>query len=332
MTIWAFKGSNDKENDEFISESVRNGISRFGWSYGDFADLNFIKTKTWDSMSDHEKDVWSNSNFLLEIEKGDWIVHINIPDKGMCLAGQVSEVYKFETENNKRGDFRHLISLDKSTIIEFDRNDENVLPIINSRLKLMGRYWRINNVTEFLETIENLKLNRVSGKKKDETPGIFHLKQELNPMYKDLTAKIQKNHPAGKLEALIADVFRKIPSVINVNENGKHKGWGSDYGADLIVTFKSGLPIDGLEKQEILVVQVKSYIGEHWETNAVTQIKEAIEVYHASAGMLLTTAEKTERLVQQIDQLSTDLEKPIALVAGEDVAKFVMRNGVDILL
>jgi len=159
MTIWVFKGSNVKENDEFISESARNGISRFGWSYGDFADLNFIKTKTWNSMSDDEKDVWSHSNFLLEIEKGDWIVHVNIPDWGICLAGQVSEVYKFEKENNKLGDFRHLISLDKSTIIEFDRNDKNVLPIIKSRLKLRGRYWRIYYVEEFLETIKIIREN-----------------------------------------------------------------------------------------------------------------------------------------------------------------------------
>lgn len=88
-------------------------------------------------------------------------------------------------------------------------------------------------------------------------------------MLKEITIKIQKAHPAGKLESFITEVFRKIPIVTDVYEHGKHKGWGTDNGVDLIVTYKTGFTFSNLEKEEKLVVQVKSFTGQHSETNAV---------------------------------------------------------------
>ena len=158
-----------------------------------------------------------------------------------------------------------------------------------------------------------------------------------------ITEKIYKTHPAGHLEGLIAEVFRKIPKVENVREHGKHKGWKTDNGADLIVTYKSGLSISNLEKDEILVVQVKSYGGQHWETNAIRQVEDAIKEFNANAGMLITTAESTPDLEKAIEDLSNKLSKPISeggldrdvpvsLIAGQDVAKFVLRHGGELIL
>lgn len=75
---------------------------------------------------------------------------------------------------------------------------------------------------------------------------------------------------------------------------------------------------------EKMVIQIKSYEGEHWETRAVDQIKEAINQFEADAGMLITTGEKTEHLQKAIDDLSAKIEKPVALLAGEDLARFVL--------
>lgn len=345
MTIYALKGptSEDwtqeetKEIHKFLENSINNGISRFGWSYCDEADLTKLKNKPWHEMTDVEKDCWSQGNFLLGVEKGDWVVHINLPYWGACMAGQVIEPYSFEEDDNDFEDFRHLLKLDKNTIVEFERNDDEVLPIISSRLKLMGRYWTIQYVDEFLETIQNVKAETL-GKKEEESVGVFYLKKDLSPLFKNITEKIQKTHPAGKLENLIAEVFRKIPNVVDVNEYGRHKGWGTDYGADLIVTYKSGLSIINLEKQEKLVVQVKSFIGQHWETNAVEQIEAAIKEFNADAGLIITTAESTNNLEKAIEDLSNKLSKsepdgglnkpiPIGLISGEEVAKFVLKFG-----
>lgn len=340
MTIWALKGPSpeayDQEEEysealEFLSNSIRKGTSRFGWGYMDTADLTKLQEKSWQEMTDKEQSCWSKANFLLEVENGDWVIHINVPYWGACFAGQVIEEYSFEQTNNEVGDFRHTLKLDPNSIVEFDRNDNEVLPIISSRLKLQGRYWRIQYVEEFLQTIQNIKAESFS-KKENESIGVFYLKQYLSPLLKDITNKIQKAHPAGKLENFIAEVLRKVPNVISVTEHGKHKGWGTDNGADLIVTYKSGLSFSNLEKEEKLVVQVKSYTGQHWATNAVEQIEDALTEFEAATGLIITTAESTENLEKAIEALSNKLNKPIGLIAGEEVAKFVLKYGGELIL
>jgi len=350
MTIYALKGPsltdyNEvdlKKTQKFLTDSIKNGVSRFGWSYTDTCDLIKLQTKSWNEINEEEKNCWAKSNFLLGIKKDDWIVHINLPYWGACLAGQVSNTYSFEQNSNEFGDYRHLLQLKKDSIFEFNRNDDKILPIINSRLKLQGRYWTIQYVDEFLQSIENLKSELIE-KKEDESVGLFYLKKDLIPLLKDITIKIQKAHPAGKLESFIAEVIRKIPNVVKVSENGKNKGWGTDHGADLIVTYKSGLSFSNLEKEEILVVQVKSYIGQHWETKAVEQIETAIKKYQANSGLIITTAESTENLEKAIEDLSNKLSKSeqeggpnkpitIGLIAGEEVAKFVLKYGGQLIL
>ena len=113
-------------------------------------------------------------------------------------------------------------------------------------------------------------------------------------------------------------------------------GWGTDHGADVIVTYTDGLPIDGLEETEsTLVIQVKSYSGEHWETNAVDQIKTAMLKFDAKAGLLITTAEKTTDLEKALDKLRTSEEvggRRISIIAGNDVARFMLKHGSELLL
>lgn len=341
MTIWALKGPSSGDYDdepgkyskvlEFLSNSIRKGTSRFGWGYVDTADLTKLQDKPWQAMTKDEQNCWSKANFLLEVKKGDWVIHINLPYWGACFAGKVIEGYSFDLNDNEDEDYGHTLKLDPSSIVEFERNDDAVLPIIGSRLKLQGRYWRIQYADEFLQTIQNIRAES-SGKKKDESVGVFYLKQDLTPLLKEITKKIQKAHPAGKLESFIAEVLRKVPNVISVTEHGKHKGWGTDNGADLIVNYKSGLSFSNLEKQEKLVVQVKSFTGEHWETNAVDQIGEALKEFDAATGLIITTAESTKNLEEAIEVLSSKLNKPIGLIAGQEVAKFVLKYGGELIL
>ena len=339
MTIWALKGpsTNDYNPEEyqqvtkFLTKSIRSGISRFGWGNFDEADLRILGHKQLQDMNEDEQLCWVKANFLIDVVPGDWVVHINLPYWGACLAAQVVSGYEFEATDNELSDYRHQLKIDTNTLVEFERNDEAVLPIINTRLKLQGNHWRINQVEDFLQTIKNLQSEDI-GKKEDESVGIFYIKNSLPPMLQSFTANIQKIHPGGKLEALIAQVFRKVPNVKNVHENGKTKGWGTDHGADLIVTYKAGLGVANLEKEELLVVQVKSYQGEHWETNAVQQTETAITKYAAHAGLIVSTAKATENLQKAIEELSKKLDKPIALIAGEDVAKFIFRYASDLVL
>jgi hypothetical protein len=339
MDIYALKGPSLDDYDpqtlksiqQFLTSSLKIGVSRFGWSYIDTADLRTLRNKPWQEMSEDEQNCWAKAHFLLGVKKGDWVVHINVPSWGACLAAQVSDPYSFAETGHDCGDFRHVVNIDTATLVDFDRNDDEVLPIISSRLKLQGRYWMIRYIGEFLQTIHNVR-EKALGKKEEESVGIFYLKKELSPLLKDITNKIQRNHPGGKLEGLIAEVLRKIPNVIDVKEHGKHKGYGTDHGADLVVTFRSGLSISNLEKQETLVVQVKSYIGQHLETSAVAQIEDGIKEFSAQSGLIVSTAASTKALEEAIETLSIKLDKPIGLIAGEEVAKFVLKYGGELLL
>jgi len=79
-------------------------------------------------------------------------------------------------------------------------------------------------------------------------------------------------------------------------------------------------------------VQVKSYTGQHWETGAVEQIETAIKKFQADAGLIITTAESIDNLEKAIEDLSNKLNKPVGLIAGEDVAKFVLKYGGQFIL
>ncbi|MCD4745362.1 MAG: restriction endonuclease [Bacteroidales bacterium] len=328
MAIWAFNTPN-KESLKFVSDSLKQGISRFGWGYIDTADIRVLGPKPWGEMTKDELLIWSKTSFLSKIKKWDWIVHINVPHWGTVTTGQVIEKYDFEIEDNEISDFRHFFKLDLKSILKFNRNSPNVHPLVSRKLKLRGKYWRVYAEKEFFETIENLKNGNVSIQE-NSTIGVHYLKNELKPFYDKITKIIHNTHPEKKLEYFLADVFENIPNVTEVKVNGS--GWGTDYGADIIVKYNSGLEILDLNKEDTLVVQVKSYEGQHWSTNAVAQIKTAIETFNADAGMIITTAKSTENIEKEIENVSSELEIPISLIAGENVAKFVLKYGKDLLI
>ena len=315
MTVWAFNKVYDPCREK-IYQSFKNGISRFGWSQKDEHNL---RNKEWSDW--HSKQL-----FLLQVKKGDWIVHINTPSKDKCIAGRVKTEYNFDEGLDCWGgkDFRHSFEIEKDTIIEFDRNDENILPTVN--LRPQYRFQRVYAVQDFLKSIDNLK-NKTVTLKGGESKEIYHLKDKTKHYLKEITNLIHNTHKSKNLERFMAKVFSKLPNVVDVNENGF--GWKTDYGADLIVTTK--LSIGNLDFENIIVVQIKSFEGEHYDLNAVEQVKTAIDKYNANAGIIITTAQKTEQLENKIQKISDDIGKPIDLIAGEDVAKFVIKYASDLI-
>ena len=319
MNIWAF---NEPSEPSFVYESAKNGISRFGWGFINSGDLLSLKTTSWEAKNKEEQTCWSKAYFLLDIRAEDWIVHINVPSWGTCTAAKVIKEYQYEKQNNTVGDFRHMIGVDPKTVISFKRNDPNILPIIQRKLKLRGRYWRIYDQTEFIRSLENVKTNAVV-LPDSISQGVYHLKNDMEGVLKNVASLIHKNHPEKKLESFIAQVLKKIPNVKEVKENGY--GYKSDFGADLIVKYQTGLTDLGFDNIETLVVQVKSFEGFHWDLSAISQLKDAVNEFSADSAMLITTADKTDQIEKAIDALSIELGKPVTLIAGLDVARLVLR-------
>lgn len=317
MKVWAFNKADEEQARELIYLSIKNGKSRFGWSQDDKHNL-----KTKDNWTENH----SRQLFLLEIMPGDWIVHINTPKWGRCIAAKVNSEYSFDDglKCDWGIDFRHYFEINVNTIVEFDRNDCNVLPTVN--LNPRQRYHRIYAEDDFLKSIENIKNNAVylqSGETKEE----FHLKERTDKFLSEISTLIHEMNRSKNLERFLAKVFKKIPGVTNVNENGF--GWGTDFGADLIVTMSSS--IGNLEFENKIIVQIKSFEGAHSEVDAVYQVKTGIEKYSGSAGMIITTGHRTEELENKIQEVSKAIDKPIDLLDHEDLAKFVIKHAPEMI-
>ena len=296
-----------------VYDSVKSGKSRFGWSWKAEHDLRL------DWTEEHTKQL-----FLLQIRPGDWVVHVNCPEWGECVAAQVDSEYAFDSGlpgGDGGFDFRHFFEVKVETIVEFERRDPNVLPAVN--LSPRTRFHRVKAVSEFLSSLQNLRAGKVQ-LGAGETRQQYHLKQRTDRLLDGIAEDIHVSHGGKDLEHFVAEVIRRIPDT-EVLENGS--GWRSDHGADLIVTVTPS--IAGLELPRTVVVQVKSYTGEHRDTKAVEQVKDAIAHYHANAGMIVTTGKKTNELERAIEAATGD--EPISLLAGEDFARFVLRYAPDLL-
>ena len=309
----------------FIYDSLtKNHISRYLYSYIPNCDLNRLKDVTWQKMTEDEQKCWSHAHRLLDFKKGDWILHINVPEYGKVTAGRIVGEYTYQ-ENlpSPWADGRYTFAVED--VFTFDRNDPRVHPYLSSRLKLQRSLWQIYCVDEFERSLKLLREKTVQ-----EVSEKYHLQQDTSIILEELRNKIQANNPGKRLEHFMAEIFRNIPGVTDVKENGS--GWGTDYGADLIVSYKAGV-ISEIETEQILVVQIKSYEGEHWNTEAVNQLKTAIGKFGASMGLIITTGNRTEALEKAFDNLSKEIKgTPIYLMAGSEVAKFVIKYGIDVLL
>jgi len=120
--IFAFARIEDDAARKLVYEEIKKGRSRFG---------------IWDQTKSLKEEYYGPNRLLLEIRKGDWIVHINMPEYGKCVAVQAADQYQFDTgiECSWGQDFNNLILNDPSTIVEFDRRDINVKPSVNLSLR-----------------------------------------------------------------------------------------------------------------------------------------------------------------------------------------------------
>lgn len=314
----------DSENTTRVFNSLSGGEGRFGWSYCEDANLHqtskIIETEGWEALNKDQQACYQG--FLLDLEPDDYVVYINMPEYGKCTLAKVTEGYFWSFDDN---DFNHRFKVDKNSIQTFNRNSESVHPSLRARLKLQGKYWRIYTQKEFDDLIKILESkNGVSDEVYTIKSNINFLNQYIQPHLVKITEEIHKANPNYDLERLLENIFENIPSVIEV----KRQGGAGDNGADLIVTYRTGLPIAGLEKAEKLVVQVKSYAGEHHDVQAVKDIVRACNHYtEIKMGLIISTATEISANVQNaIEVAQKELDIPISIIYGAELARFILQN------
>lgn len=309
--VYAFAKIDIDADRKKVYEEIKNGKSRFGM---------------WNQSGSLREKWFGRNAFLMRIKSQDWIVHVNMPKFGKCVAVQTTGEYQFdegiEVVNGR--DFNNYIPVNPDTIIEFNRNNPNILPTVN--LAPRQRAQRVLEVGDFLQSIENLK-NGTYNDTKHTDKGVIHLQEKVAKLLPQITANIQEMNKSKEFENFLHKIFSNMPNTVSI-QNGF--GWRTDHGADLIVEFSN--PIIGINITTKVIVQAKSYSGEHFDTNAIDQIINGINEYNANAGLLITTATETEILEKYIREKSEETGKTIDVMAGNDVAKFVLRYAPELLI
>lgn len=311
MKVFAFAQVPDRDERHEVYNEIKKGFSRFG---------------TWDQKKSLTEEPFPKHNSLLQIKPGDWIVHVNSPEWGQCTVAKVISEYAYDEgiDCSWGKDFNNYFEVDVDSIIKFDRNNPNILPSVN--LKPRRRLQRVHQTEDFFQSIENYKAGKYSEVQSSER-SVTHLKEKVSGILSDITRKIHEMNKGKEFENFLHQVFNKIPNTVSV-QNGF--GWKTDHGADLIVEFDN--PIIGVNVSTKLIVQAKSYEGQHFDKKAVDQIVEGIKKYDGDAGLLITTAGETEEIEKYITEKAEEIDKTIDIIAGENVARFVLRYAPDLVL
>lgn len=317
----------DADNAAKVFESLKLGEGRFGWSYVESADLRVlqarIQSEGFASLSADEANCYQQ--FLLRLNPGDYAVYINVPKWGRCTLAKVTSPYYWEWRDD---DFNHRFKVDPTSVREFGRNDPFVRPALQARLKLQNRQWQVTAESEFEELLAHLD-GASTLPSAARTANLGFLAKDIRPHLAKITEEIQRNHPNYALEGLMASVFESMPRVVDV----RLQGGAGDRGADILVTIENGHPLTGEVGQTLCVVQVKSFVDEHWDTQAVDDIRRAFAAYpDAEAGLIVSTAARPGPTLEfALAKLRSDTGKPVNLLIGEEVALFVLRYGAHLL-
>ena len=314
-TIYALRPDKEGYWAASIYSSLKKGESRFGWSGIETGDLRELRARVedygWDSLSEKEGECYRSACFLLDIEKNDYVVHINVPEWGKCTLARVTEPYSWRFEDC---DFNHRIPVDPTSVKKFDRNKRNLVhPRLSRSLKLQSRYWRIGHHAEFDDLLMSLG---------DEQKPRDFLREDVHEPLTRLAERIYHASPGKDLEPLVQRALERIPGVRVV----ERKSGRGDQGADLLVYFQSGLPmVPGLERESLCLVQVKSYEGELWDPRAVNDIRRALDYYpDADMALIVSTAIKGSPVLdEEIEKLQQDRGKPVVLLLGAELAAFL---------
>lgn len=312
--VFAYAQIDDDDARHDVYSEIKKGKSRFGM---------------WDQDGSLIDTYYGANIALLRIKEGDWIVHVNSPEYGSCVAVRAVGSYQFDdgipVEYGGR-DFNNFIPVNPESVIEFSRDDPNVLPSVN--LAPRKRIQRVLAVDDFLQSLENLRTQRFT-EYEEGIKGTAHVKSKIRTeIYPQITSIIQEMNRGKDFEKYLHKIFLSMPNIRDVQKNGF--GWKSDQGADLIVEFEN--PIAGVNLTTKLIIQAKSYVGSHYDLNAVDQIREGIDAFKADGGLLITTAESTEELEDKLRKTSEEIGKTIDLMAGAAVARFVLSHAPELLL
>jgi hypothetical protein len=202
--VYAFAKIDDEDARKKVYKEIKGGKSRFGM---------------WDQEVSLREQYHGRNGFLLRIQEGDWIIHVNSPTYGHCVAAQATGEYDFDDgiECEWGRDFCNFIPVNPESIIEFERSDPNVVPSVN--LTPMRRGQRVLQVEDFLRSLENIRNDRFP-EDFGESRAVVHLKERVQEeLLPRITELIHQMNRSKEFERFLHRIFKAMPNVESI-QNG----------------------------------------------------------------------------------------------------------------
>lgn len=309
--------------NEFLAGRLRQGWGPKGADLrGDPASFITALNKRWKDIENTPRR-YSILLPMTKIKRGDLIIVPRLSIKQYSIGkyftiAECTEEYTFEPLTTY-DDYGHIIGIRALGTWDY-RSANDSANLLGKLLMSMPFSKAVNTIKnpETIQAIENLidslplieNTSDLASSAPIENFGANFPRRQQEKFLNDLRRMTN-------LENFLAEVFRKIPGVKTVSQSG----------SNLIVTYTLER-IKGVDAAEqIWIVQIND--------TAVERLGANIEKFNAALGILLTTNERTQSLVTDIDKIALEMsEKNISvyLVAGVEVAQLIFRYGSTLLI
>ena len=304
--------------NEFLAGRLRQGWGPKGADLrGDPASFISALNKRWEGIENTPRR-YSILLPMTKIKRGDIIIVPRLSIKQYSIGkyftiAECTEEYTFEPLSTY-DDYGHIIGI--RALGTWDYRSANDFANLLGKLLMSMPFSKAVNTT--IQAIENL----IDSLPLIENTSDLTLSAPIENFGANFPRRQQEKflnnlRRMTNLEQFLAEVFRKIPGVKTVSQSG----------SDLIVTYTLER-IKGVDAAEqIWIVQIND--------TAVERLGANIEKYNAALGILLTTNERTQSLVTDINKIVPEMSKKnisVYLVAGVEVAQLIFRYGLTLLI
>jgi Restriction endonuclease len=303
-----------------------NGKARIGWSSEDDHDLRLLKDKIgcgeWGGLRPDQQDAAKCIGFLDRVQGGDYLLYPHQPKSNHLLIAQVKDGpdgnYSFSPpDNTLDGDFRSCRGCVLLTPNPVPYNDTILLPYVQSRLGLQGRFYELRGVDTLQFTLDKLDcIPRFSPEPKSIVVRLNRIRDAISPR---LPALIQQEFLRQDLSWFCCELFRKLGYTVQYQEGA------GEHGSDLVVEIRSEL----LPRSLRIGVQVKSY------TDAVSlqtfqhDIQPLIDGWQKNAldyGAYLTTGLCDPKCLEHLQEHNAShADRQVVLIDGSEFARLLIK-------
>ena len=337
MMYWAMRTSRGTpQSRKFITDELSKGRLRQGWGYDPTQDLRCIHdawrvnkplTPEQNDASRHWRMADGHPDDYMNV--GDVVLVPNMPHDGLFTLCRIIGSYDFRIPSEV-GDFGHFRSVQVLTPHGVANEHELVDAGLRRSLRYQGRLWRISPYSDCLEAIIRSDLppgdlaQGVTAAGRTDSLVAELVAEPINVMADQLATKLRQRLQSAEWETGILRALEPLfPATV------RHTGGPSERGADLEVIISN--PFDD-RSDWIVPIQIKDHRGVEG-ADVLSQLEQAYCTRFSSGRgsviavvLLVTDAEPSAELQQQMSRLSEKYGIPFIFCGGNDFMRILARG------